>query len=47
MLFCLVVVDKFNELVVENIISYMCFVLLERGHETKTTKLMVGWSVPT
>lgn len=46
MLFFLVVMDEINELVLENIISYMCFRLArERGHETTTTNLMVAMGV--
>lgn len=46
MLFFLVVMDEINEVVLENIIWYMCFRLArERGHESKTTNLMVVMGV--
>ena len=48
MWFRLVVVDENNEIVIVNIISYMCFWLArERGCETKTIKLMAARSGPT
>ena len=46
MLFFLVVMDEINEVVLENIIWYMFFRLArERGHERKTTNLMVAMGV--
>ncbi|KAG5589948.1 hypothetical protein H5410_040462 [Solanum commersonii] len=42
------VMDELNEVVVANIISYMCFWLArERGRKTKTTKLMTSASGST